>query len=365
MLDWATIRCAWSRPTSAAASARRAAFYPEYVRVAVAAKALGRPVKWIEDRRENFLATHQERDQYWDVEIAVDANAKILGVRGTLVHETGAYVPWGIVLPWIAATTVPGPYVIPHFKLDVLVGLHQQDPDDAGARRGPARGRRHDGAADGPRRARAEARSAPRCAGAISSSPSRCPTRSASSSATAARSPTTAATIRRARRGARGRRLRGLRARARTRRARQGRYIGIGIGNAVEATGLGPYESATVRVSTSGKIARLHRRDAAGPVAQDDARADRRRPARRRLDDITVVTGDTAAIALGIGTFAARTAVNAGSSVHLAAAQVATKRSSSRRGMMEVRRGRPRAARTASPASRGIRPEARASARSR
>ena len=98
----------------------KGSFYPEYVNISVAAMALNRPVKWIEDRRENFVATHQERDQYWDMEIAVDADAKILGVRGQLIHETGAYVPWGIVLPWITATTVPGPYVIPNFKLDVL-----------------------------------------------------------------------------------------------------------------------------------------------------------------------------------------------------------------------------------------------------
>src|SRR5215510_3514384 len=57
----------------------KGALYPEYPCVAVAAKILGRPVKWIEDRRENFLATHQERDEYWDVEIAVDNDAKILG----------------------------------------------------------------------------------------------------------------------------------------------------------------------------------------------------------------------------------------------------------------------------------------------
>ena len=87
----------------------KGSFYPEYINVAVAARLLRRPVKWIEDRRENFLTTHQERDQYWDMEIAVDANAKIIGVRGQLIHETGAYVPWGIVLPWITATTVPGP----------------------------------------------------------------------------------------------------------------------------------------------------------------------------------------------------------------------------------------------------------------
>ena len=54
----------------------KGAVYPEYPCVAACAKMLGRPVKWIEDRRENFVATHQERDQYWDVEIAVDRDAK-------------------------------------------------------------------------------------------------------------------------------------------------------------------------------------------------------------------------------------------------------------------------------------------------
>ena len=64
-----------------------------------------RPVKWTEDRRENFVATNQERDQYWDVEIAVEADGKIRGVRGAMIHDTGAYMPWGIISPYISATT--------------------------------------------------------------------------------------------------------------------------------------------------------------------------------------------------------------------------------------------------------------------
>ena len=46
--------------------------YPEEVVVPLAARLLGRPVKWIEDRREHFLTSIQERDQYWDLEIAFD-----------------------------------------------------------------------------------------------------------------------------------------------------------------------------------------------------------------------------------------------------------------------------------------------------
>src|SRR5262245_6291212 len=99
----------------------KGAIYPEYPTVAVCARQLGRPVKWIEDRRENFVATHQERDQRWDVEVAIDATGKILGLRGQLIHETGAYLPWGLVLPWIATTTIPGPYAIPNFRIEVVV----------------------------------------------------------------------------------------------------------------------------------------------------------------------------------------------------------------------------------------------------
>src|SRR5262245_63796704 len=105
----------------------------------------------------------------------------------------------------------------------------------------------------------------------------------------------------------------------------QGRYIGLGIGNAVEATGLGPYESATVRVATSGKITVY---TGATPQGQSHKTVLAQIAADHfgcTPDDITIVTADTAATGLGVGSFAARTAVNAGSSVHLASAQVAQK----------------------------------------
>jgi len=104
-----------------------------------------------------------------------------------------------------------------------------------------------------------------------------------------------------------------------------GRYLGIGIANGVEATGLGPYEGATVRISTTGKITvytsavpqgQSHKTTLA-QIAADQLNAN--------PSDINVVTGDTANLGLGVGTFAARTAVNAGSSVHLAAIEVAKK----------------------------------------
>jgi aerobic carbon-monoxide dehydrogenase large subunit len=106
----------------------KAIFYPEEAVIPAAALKLGRPVKWIEDRHENFLCATQERDQYWRMAIAVDTDGKILGMRGRLLHDSGAFVPWGIIMPYIAAVTVPGPYVLPAYHLETIVLLTNKVP---------------------------------------------------------------------------------------------------------------------------------------------------------------------------------------------------------------------------------------------
>lgn len=65
-------------------------FYPEEAAITLAGLLLRRPVKWIEDRLEHFVSTTQERDQIWTMEIAVDAQGRILGLRGELIHDHGA-----------------------------------------------------------------------------------------------------------------------------------------------------------------------------------------------------------------------------------------------------------------------------------
>ena len=87
--------------------------YPEDVAVTAAAHLLKRSLKWIEDRREHFVATVHERDQYWSVEIAVDADARILGIRGKLFHDQGAYALQDVNLPYNSASGVNGPYYLP------------------------------------------------------------------------------------------------------------------------------------------------------------------------------------------------------------------------------------------------------------
>jgi carbon-monoxide dehydrogenase large subunit len=312
----------------------KGSFYPEYVNVAVAAMRLKRPVKWIEDRRENFLATHQERDQYWDVEIALDGDGKILGVRGQLVHETGAYVPWGIVLPWIAATTVPGPYVIPNFKLDVLSVFTNkiQTTPVRGAGRPEAvvtmerlmdRAARELGLDPTEIRRRNFIRpeQMPYNVGIIFRDGRPVTYDSGDYPACQASAVEAAQYETFSERQAQAR--------------KEGRYIGIGLSNAVEATGLGPYESATVRVATSGKVVVY---TGATPQGQGHKTTLAQIAANElgvEIDDIEVVTGDTGAVSLGVGTFAARTAVNAGSSVHVAARAVADKARKLAAGMME------------------------------
>ena len=64
--------------------------YPEDVAVVAAARLLRRSLKWVEDRREHFTNAVQERDQYWSIDIAADADGKVLGIRGRLLHDLGA-----------------------------------------------------------------------------------------------------------------------------------------------------------------------------------------------------------------------------------------------------------------------------------
>lgn len=85
-------------------------------------------MKWIEDRREHFLTATQERDQWWTIEVAFENDGCIRGVRLEMVHDNGAWLPWGIIMPWISVTTTPGPYVIPAMSVDLQVVFTNKGP---------------------------------------------------------------------------------------------------------------------------------------------------------------------------------------------------------------------------------------------
>ncbi|HZG41524.1 MAG TPA: molybdopterin cofactor-binding domain-containing protein, partial [Longimicrobium sp.] len=90
-------------------------FYPEEVLIPWIAMRLGRPVKWAEDRQENFFATTQERSQIHDAEIALSADGRILGVQDFFFHDTGAYDPYGLTVPINSQCTLLGPYDVPAY----------------------------------------------------------------------------------------------------------------------------------------------------------------------------------------------------------------------------------------------------------
>src|SRR6478609_8803717 len=91
-------------------------FYPEEVLLPWAAKKLNRPIKWIEDRLEHFFATTQERAQIHDAEIALARDGRILGIKDTFLHDTGAYNPYGLTVPINSQCTLLGPYEVPDYE---------------------------------------------------------------------------------------------------------------------------------------------------------------------------------------------------------------------------------------------------------
>jgi carbon-monoxide dehydrogenase large subunit len=90
-------------------------FYQEEVLLPWVSMQLNRPVKWIEDRSENFVVTTQERNQIHDVEAAFAEDGRILAIRDHFLHDQGAYAPYGLTVPLNSQCTLLGPYDIPAY----------------------------------------------------------------------------------------------------------------------------------------------------------------------------------------------------------------------------------------------------------
>ena len=116
----------------------RGEFYPEDFLIPFAARRLGRPVKWIEDRREHLLATNHARDAECELEIACDRDGTIRGLRGRGAVDLGAYIRTnGVTAARNIAQVLSGPYRIPHVHFDVDLLLTNKTP--SGTYRGPGR----------------------------------------------------------------------------------------------------------------------------------------------------------------------------------------------------------------------------------
>ncbi len=116
----------------------RGELYPEDVLVCLAALRLGRAVKWIEDRRENLLATNHSRDQVHRVRAAFDDRGYILGIDDEFWSDQGAYVrTHGATVADIGSAMLPGPYVVPAFRIRGHIRITNKTP--AGTYRAPGR----------------------------------------------------------------------------------------------------------------------------------------------------------------------------------------------------------------------------------
>ncbi len=298
--------------------------YPEEVAISAAALLLHRPIKWIEDRREHFISSIQERDQYWSVEVGFDDDGRLLGVRGTMIIDAGAYTYQGINLAYNASTNFPGPYVLPHYKLHVSVAETNKVPT------APVRGAGYpegcfamervlDAVARDLGLDRVEIRR--RNLVPASAMPYSTPMHARSTSAIVYESGDFPACLDLALTKADAAGFTARRQKARI----DGRLRGFGVAAGLKGSGRGPFESAIVRIGRSGKISVFTGAMAMGQglktvLAQITADQVGVRP-----EDITVVSGDTSTVQLGLGGFASRQTVTAGNSVHLAARAIREK----------------------------------------
>jgi carbon-monoxide dehydrogenase large subunit len=302
----------------------KAAFYPEEIVLALATMKVGRPVKWIEDRREHFVATTQQRDQIWDVEVASDPQGKLLGIRGRVIHDNGAYTPYGLLLPLTSLSPLPGPYALKAIDITMDVVYTNATPTS------PVRG------AGRPYAAFVLERLADLVARKLKLDPAEVRRRSfvradqmpyqtgmkyRDGSMICYDSGDYVACLDKAMELAD---YTGFEAR-RSAALAKGSYLGIGMASYIEDTGVGPYEGATVRVQRSGKVlvetgAASQGQGHATIMAQicaDELGVS--------VEDVTVVSADTERFPMGIGTIGSRIAVMAGSSVHQAAHEVREK----------------------------------------
>jgi carbon-monoxide dehydrogenase large subunit len=116
----------------------RGEFYPEDFLIPFAAKHVNRPVKWIEDRRENLMAMNHARETEADIEIACNRDGTIIALRGEVATDMGAYMRTnGAVGARNVSQFMTGPYRVPHIKIDSHLWMTNKTP--VGTYRGPGR----------------------------------------------------------------------------------------------------------------------------------------------------------------------------------------------------------------------------------
>ena len=116
----------------------RGELYPEDLLVTYAALKLDRPVKWVEDRREHMVAANHSREQTYHVRAAVDSRGVVQALDAEFFHDQGGYVrTHGATVPNLSVALLPGPYVVPAYRVRGHIRLTNKTP--AGTYRAPGR----------------------------------------------------------------------------------------------------------------------------------------------------------------------------------------------------------------------------------
>ena len=296
-------------------------FYPEEVLVPLAARLLGMPVKWTEDRREHFIGSTHERRQVHRVRVGASGEGRILALETSFLHDSGAYCPYGLIIPVITAAQLPGPYRLDNYRYDFTAVFTNMVPTS------PYRG------AGRPHAAYVMERVMDRLADELGLDPAEIRRRNFIGPDefpydVGVTFQDGGPTVYDSGDYPRGLDLllrevdyAGFEARRGAARA-EGRRIGIGLACYVEGTGIGPYEGAAIDVHGDGTVTVATGLASQGQghqtmlaqIAGDELGVP--------IERIHVTTGDTRRIGFGVGTFASRTAVVSGNAVHKAAAEV-------------------------------------------
>jgi carbon-monoxide dehydrogenase large subunit len=297
-------------------------FYAEEMVIPWVSRKLSRPIKWIEDRRENFYVTTQEREQIHEVEMALTDDGRILGIKDNFLHDSGAYDPYGLTIPLNTQSHAMGAYDVTNFYSEVKVVFTNKMITT------PIRG------AGRPQGIYLVERLLDLAAKELGIDPVEIRRRNfippeafpyeheiidQAFAPLIFDSGNYKPVLEKAAEMIGYERFmneEGPRLRA------EGRHVGIGIVSFVETTGVGPYEGGRVTVEASGKV---NVATGVGTQGQGHFTSFAQVVAEQlgvEVSDVNLVTGDTAEFHWGTGTFASRGAVVAGNAIHASAVAV-------------------------------------------
>jgi carbon-monoxide dehydrogenase large subunit len=300
-------------------------FYPEEILIPWLSLKLCKPVKWIEDRRENFYATTQEREQIHEAEMALTREGRILGICDNFLHDSGAYDPYGLTIPLNTQCHAMGPYDVPNFHSDLKVVFTNKIITT------PIRG------AGRPQGIYIAERLLDQAAKDLGMDPIEIRKRNfippdafpydhkiidQAFSPLILDSGNYQPTLEKAAA------MIGYDQFIKEEQPRlqaEGRHVGIGIVSFIETTGVGPYEGARVTIEANGKISVA---TGVGTQGQGHFTSFAQVVAEQlgvNVRDVRLVTGDTAEFHWGTGTFASRGAVVAGNAINASALAVRKK----------------------------------------